>query len=27
MDLGGFVMEQRMIHGLKLRAEGWREPA
>jgi hypothetical protein len=27
MDLGGFVMEQRMLHGIKLRAEGWREPA
>lgn len=27
MDVGGFVMEQRMLHGLKLRAEGWREPA
>jgi hypothetical protein len=27
MDLGGFVMEQRMLHGLKLRAEGWAEPA
>lgn len=26
MDLGGFVMEQRMLHGIKLRAEGWREP-
>jgi hypothetical protein len=27
MDFGGFVMEQRMLHGIQLRAEGWREPA
>jgi hypothetical protein len=27
VDLGGFVMERRMIEGLKLRAEGGTEPA
>lgn len=27
MDIGGFVMEQRMMHGIKLRAEGGAEPA
>jgi hypothetical protein len=27
MNVGGFVMQQRMIHGLKLRAEGGVEPA
>ena len=27
MNAGGFVMQQRMIHGLKLRAEGGVEPA
>jgi hypothetical protein len=27
MKLGGFVMQQRMMHGLKLRAEGAVEPA
>ncbi|NJN16973.1 MAG: hypothetical protein HC822_12225 [Oscillochloris sp.] len=26
-DAGGFVMEQRMLHGIKLRAEGGAEPA
>jgi hypothetical protein len=27
MDVGGFVMEQRMLQGIKLRAEGGHEPA
>ena len=27
MNTGGFVMQQRMIHGLKIRAEGGAEPA
>lgn len=27
MDIGGFVMEQRMLQGIKLRAEGGQEPA
>jgi hypothetical protein len=27
MDLGGFVMQQRMMQGIKLRAEGGHEPA
>jgi hypothetical protein len=27
MNVGGFVMQQRMLHGLKLRAEGGAEPA
>jgi hypothetical protein len=27
MEIGGFVMQQRMMHGLKLRAEGGSEPA
>jgi hypothetical protein len=27
LDIGGFMMEQRMLQGIKLRAEGGREPA
>lgn len=27
MDVGGFVMERRMMEGIKIRAEGGREPA